>query len=220
MRYTHRMQSQRVFGSAVLAIVVVIAAFATVAAVRGLAPSRPTPLVAGASPPVSTATAVASESQDAVGPEDEDETSDEPEDEDEPEGTADAITLGRLMERLSAADIAATDAETADLASRYGVGGAVRLLAWRAAGADLDRATALRDGTDGAPGIGWGAIARQLNAENPALGLQPGIGWVMRGDHGANSATVGQNGAGRGHGNARGHEKRAAAASDDPPDGD
>ena len=67
-----------------------------------------------------------------------------------------------------------------ELATKYGVGGAVRIVAWSAA--DPDRMADLRamrdgDGSEGS-GMGWGQIAKEL-------GVHPGIGSIMGngGDH-------------------------------------
>jgi len=89
--------------------------------------------------------------------------------------------LDKIVDRLGALDPPiVTDAATvAELAATYGVGGAVRILAWGAA-TDADVA-GMRDG-----GMGWGQIARQLNEEDAEgdLNLRPGIGWVMGGGQG------------------------------------
>lgn len=83
--------------------------------------------------------------------------------------------LDRLVARLADAGID-TDADTiAGLAARYGVGGAVRLITWAdASGRSTDEIAAMFD-----DGMGWGRIARELNASDDALHLSPGIGWVM-----------------------------------------
>lgn len=95
---------------------------------------------------------------------------------DEGEAPASAEDLAHAAERLRASDIVVDDAVLNDLATRYGLGGAVRVLAW-AADPDDDRTvesiTAMRDG-DGSEGsaMGWGRIAKEL-------GLRPGIGSIM-----------------------------------------
>jgi len=100
---------------------------------------------------------------------------------DEEEGTPSQQVLDKIVERLGALEPAiVTDAATvAALAEKYGVGGAVRILAWGAA-TDADVA-AMRDS-----GMGWGQIAKQLNEEDAEgdLNLRPGIGWVMGGGQG------------------------------------
>jgi hypothetical protein len=95
------------------------------------------------------------------------------------EGTPSQQVLDKVVARLDAAGIDATAEEVAELAATYGVGGAVRILAWGAA-TDADVA-GMFDG-----GMGWGEIARQLNEEDPEgdLNLRPGIGWVMGGGQG------------------------------------
>ena len=105
---------------------------------------------------------------------------DEPAEADEADGAvpSDAL-LARLVERLAAAGID-TDADTiAGLAATYGVGGAVRVLAWAdATGKDPSEITDLFDS-----GLGWGEIARQLNEENGDWNLTPGIGRIMGQGH-------------------------------------
>jgi hypothetical protein len=100
---------------------------------------------------------------------------------DEEEGTPSQQVLDKVVDRLGALDPPiVTDAATvAELAATYGVGGAVRILAWSAA-TDADVA-GMRD-----DGMGWGEIARQLNEADPDgdLNLRPGIGWVMGGGQG------------------------------------
>lgn len=97
-------------------------------------------------------------------------------------GTPSQQVLDKIVSRLGAVDIE-TDAETvAALAETYGVGGAVRLLAWAdATGMAAADIAAMFDG-----GMGWGEIAAQLNEEDAEgdLDLHPGIGWVMGGGQG------------------------------------
>jgi hypothetical protein len=74
------------------------------------------------------------------------------------------------------------EAVVADLATRYGLGGAVRLLAWSQETAmDVEVIAAKRDGTDTEPAMGWGQIAHQL-------GVHPGIGSIMGGGQGRENA--------------------------------
>jgi hypothetical protein len=95
------------------------------------------------------------------------------EDEDAPPATGD---LAHAADRLRASDIAVDEAVLEELATVYGVGGAVRILAWSADPEDditVESIRALRDGdgSDGS-GMGWGSIAREL-------GIDPGIGSIM-----------------------------------------
>jgi hypothetical protein len=103
---------------------------------------------------------------------------------DQDEGTPSQQVLDKVVDRLGAIDPPigpiVTDAATvAELAAIYGVGGAVRILAWGAL-TDADVA-GMRDS-----GMGWGEIARQLNEDDAEgdLDLRPGIGWVMGGGQG------------------------------------
>lgn len=97
-----------------------------------------------------------------------------------------AEELAHAMGRL--ARIGITDeALVADLAATYGLGGAVRIVAWandNEQGATIDQIRAMRDG-DGTEGsaMGWGRIAREI-------GAHPGIGWIMGngGGHGRDGA--------------------------------
>ena len=98
-----------------------------------------------------------------------------------------AEELAHAAERLRASDIAVDDAVLSDLATRYGLGGAVRVLAWAADADDdvsVESITAMRDG-DGTEGsaMGWGRIAKEL-------GFHPGNGSIMGngGGHGRDNA--------------------------------
>jgi hypothetical protein len=128
-------------------------------------------------------------------------------DADDAEDAADATPpsqaqLDRLVGLLKTAGITATDEQLTALIAKYGVGGAMRVLAWAHDG-DTSQVTALRD-----QGLGWGEIARQLNEADPSANLGPGIGWIMSGGHGA--------GHGGGHAdaaNATGHGSANGKAS-------
>ena len=105
----------------------------------------------------------------------------------------DAEAITRVRERLADADITATDAEIADLAGRYGLGGAVRLFAWaKETGMSVGDIAAMRDGDAGEP-VGWGKLARDLD-------VHPGIGSIM--------------GNGRGNGEPPGHARNGNGAAD------
>jgi hypothetical protein len=100
-----------------------------------------------------------------------------------------AEELAHAAERLAANELTVSDDLLAELAAEYGVGGAVRIVAWsggdEAAMADI-RAMRDGDGTEGS-GMGWGRIAKEL-------GVHPGIGSIMGqgGGHGRENAP-GQN---------------------------
>jgi hypothetical protein len=104
---------------------------------------------------------------------------------DEEEGVPSQEVLDKVVDRLDAAGIDATAEEVAELAATYGVGGAVRILAWGAA-TDADVAGMFDSG------LGWGEIARQLNEADAEgdLNLHPGIGWVMGGGQGQGKANA------------------------------
>ena len=83
-------------------------------------------------------------------------------DEDESPPAADEIA--RAGERLAANGFEVSDEVMTELATKYGVGGAVRIVAWSRA--DPDRMADLRvmrdgDGSEGS-GMGWGQIAKEL----------------------------------------------------------
>lgn len=93
-----------------------------------------------------------------------------------------AEDLARVEEPLLANGIPFDESVLNDLAARYGVGGAVRVLAWaQAADMDVAAITAKRDGTDTEAGMGWGRIAKDLE-------VHPGIGEIMGNGHGRDSA--------------------------------
>jgi hypothetical protein len=101
---------------------------------------------------------------------------DDPEDEvdtqDEEDAAPSAELLARLVDRLDAAGVTADADSIAALAADYGVGGAVRLLAWaQESGLSTDELASRFD-----DGEGWGEIANELD-------LHPGIGSIM--GHGA-----------------------------------
>ena len=94
-----------------------------------------------------------------------------------------AEELAHAQERLAAQGFTVSDELLAELASQYGLGGAIRIVAWsngdEAAMADI-RAMRDGDGSDGS-GMGWGRIAREL-------GVHPGIGSIMGGGQGREDA--------------------------------
>jgi hypothetical protein len=87
-----------------------------------------------------------------------------------------AEDLAHASERLAASGFDVTDELLAELADQYGVGGAIRIVAWSDGdAARMAEIRAMRDG-DGTEGsrMGWGQIAAEL-------GEDPGIGWIMGG---------------------------------------
>ena len=98
-----------------------------------------------------------------------------------------------ILERLHEAGIASTADEFNSLAQKYGVGGAVRVLAFaHAAGKTPAEIAAIFDA-----GKGWGEIRRELG-----LTIGPGIGWIM------------------GHGHAKADKTKSDKAKSDKPDED
>jgi hypothetical protein len=112
---------------------------------------------------------------------------------DRDDGPPSAEHLERLVTLLGEAGVS-TDAATIEaLAARYGVGGAVRLLAWsEGSGVSTDELAAMFDS-----GMGWGEIAHQLNEDN-GTSLHPGLGPIMSG-----------HGQGHGRDGAPGQQKKA-----------
>jgi hypothetical protein len=106
--------------------------------------------------------------------------------EDENEGPPTADELAHAGDRLAANGFEVSDEVLTELATQYGVGGAVRIVAWSEADparmADL-RAMRDGDGSEGS-GMGWGQIAKEL-------GVHPGIGSIMGkgGDHESSDAS-------------------------------
>ena len=99
------------------------------------------------------------------------------EDADEADEPMTAATAEALVQRLGAAGLETDAATLMSLAAEHGVGGAVRLLGWaQETGRSVDEIAAMR-----ADGMGWGRIAREL-------GVHPGIGRWMRGEHGSDGA--------------------------------
>ena len=110
-------------------------------------------------------------------------SSHEPQAENETDVPPTAEELAHAADRLSAHGIDADVAQLTDLAARYGLGGAVRLVAWSdETGLAVEELAAMHDA-----GQGWGQIAHEL-------GVHPGIGSIMGngGGHGRENAP-GQN---------------------------
>ena len=105
--------------------------------------------------------------------------------EEETDAPPSAEALAHAQDRLEASGVTVDAAELADLAGRYGLGGAVRVVAWaQESGTSAADISAMRDG-DGTPEsvMGWGQIAKEL-------GVHPGIGSIMGqgGGHGRGDA--------------------------------
>ncbi len=96
-----------------------------------------------------------------------------------------AEELADVAERLIAREIPFDEGQLADFAARYGLGGAVRILAWAAdpsVAMTAAQIAEMRDG-DGITSVGWGRLAKEI-------GAHPGIGWIMGngGGHGRDDA--------------------------------
>ena len=99
----------------------------------------------------------------------------------EPEEQADAPASAEKLARV-ADRLGVDEAVVADLASRYGMGGAVRLVAWsNELAMDVEDIAVMRDGTDTEAAMGWGQIAHKL-------GVHPGVGSIMGGGQGRENA--------------------------------
>ena len=86
------------------------------------------------------------------------------------EGPPSAADLANLVDKLKAVGITATASELGDLATKVGVGGAVRVYAFaHASGKTPAQILAMFQA-----GKGWGEIKNELN-----LSIGPGIGWIM-----------------------------------------
>ena len=96
----------------------------------------------------------------------------EPEASEAAEAPPTADELARAVDRLKAHDLTATVDQLKALAGKYGLGGAIRLVAWSAGtGKTIAQLSAMRDA-----GKGWGRMAHEL-------GVSPGIGWIMGNGH-------------------------------------
>lgn len=101
----------------------------------------------------------------------------------EPEGPPSAEELAHAADRLHVAGIQATTDELQSLAATYGLGGAVRLLAWAdATGMSVAELSAMRD-----EGAGWGQMAQELDVD-PGIGAIMGQGAEALGEHGRSGA--------------------------------
>jgi hypothetical protein len=137
-------------------------------AARGPSPKQTPPLLGGSEAPE------ASESADAP-------------------PTADE--LAHAADRLKAHDVTVDAAQLEALAAKYGLGGAVRLMAWsKSTDKSVADLSAMRDA-----GTGWGEIAHEL-------GVSPGIGWIMGNGHDGGKAK------------AAGEAKHDAAEADESPE--
>jgi hypothetical protein len=122
----------------------------------------------------------------------------------EGQGTGD--NASRVVDRLADAGITTDTAALDALADTYGLGGAVRILAFAdAAGIDPADVAAMRD-----DGMGWGAIARALADAHDGFDLTPGIGWIMGGNGHGNS-----HGHGQGQGQAKPHDEEPSETDGD-----
>jgi hypothetical protein len=101
----------------------------------------------------------------------------------------------RVVDLLDDAGVTTDTTELDELADEYGLGGAVRILAWaEAAGVDPSEIADMRD-----EGMGWGQIRQALAEADEEFDLGPGIGPIMGGKgqgHGQGQA----HGQGQGHG--------------------
>ena len=95
---------------------------------------------------------------------------------DEEETPPTAEEIAHAASRLRAKEIPFAEATLNDLATRYGLGGAVRILAWSNGNAELQaEIIRLRDtgSPEGGP-MGWGRIVKELE-----LDVKPGLGSIM-----------------------------------------
>ena len=105
-----------------------------------------------------------------------------------PEAPPTAAELARAVDRLKAHDIPADAGQLGDLAAKYGLGGAIRLMAWaKSSGKTVAELSAMRDA-----GKGWGEIGHEL-------GVSPGIGWIMGNGHAGGNGKAGAPGLQKDH---------------------
>jgi hypothetical protein len=122
--------------------------------------------------------------------------SNEPQTADESDAPPTADELAHAADRLVAngieADVATLVATLTDLSARYGLGGAIRVVAWAdEKGLTVQEVAAMRD-----EGRGWGQIAHELD-------VHPGIGSIMG------------NGGGHGRAGAPGQQNKADASPEE-----
>lgn len=135
---------------------------------------------------IATGGALANRAAPAQGPSDRSEAEDQG-------APPSADEVARVVDRLADAGVDTDEDTVAALAADHGLGGAVRLLAWSdASGLSVDEIADMRAGSGDEEPMGWGRIARELNASNPELHLRPDIGQIMGGEHGRDDAP-GQN---------------------------
>lgn len=167
------------------AVITLVAMVLIVGSVMAASPS-PTPSAStGASPTPSPASAPqvkASPDRDAAETPEPPETAEPPEPaEAETPGTPPtADQIARVVAALKAAGITATTAQVQQLATKLGLGQAVRVLAF----ANASNKTASPKTPDAIvamfeAGKGWGQIKKELS-----LSVGPGIGWIMGHGHG------------------------------------
>lgn len=120
---------------------------------------------------------------------------------DEEETPPTAEEIAHAADRLREKQIPFEDAALNDLATRFGLGGAVRILAWSNGDAELQaEIIRLREGDGTEEGaMGWGRIVRELD-----LGVNPGLGSIM----------------GNGGGNGNGHGRENAPGQNRDDEGD
>jgi hypothetical protein len=101
----------------------------------------------------------------------------------QPEAPPGAEDLAHAVDRLGAAGIDTDADQLQALSAEYGLGGAVRLLAWAdATGMSLADLRAMRD-----DGAGWGQMAGELGV-NPGIGSIMGQGAGAAAEHGPENA--------------------------------
>ena len=107
---------------------------------------------------------------------------------DAPEAPPSADALAHAVDRLGAHGVTTTADDLLALAEKYGLGGAIRLMAWAdSTGKTVAELSAMRDA-----GEGWGQIGREVD-------LNPGIGWIMGNGHAGGSGKAGAPGLKKDH---------------------
>lgn len=106
-----------------------------------------------------------------------------------PEAPPTAAELSHAVDRLEAHGVTTTADALSALAGKYGLGGAIRLMAWAdSTGKTVAELSAMRDA-----GKGWGQIGHDL-------GVSPGIGWIMGNGHAGGNGKAGAPGQQKDHG--------------------
>jgi 2-oxoglutarate dehydrogenase E2 component (dihydrolipoamide succinyltransferase) len=209
-RWAMNASAPKLAGRVAVAVLLVLVATGTVLAAAATRTATPAPAVAepaAASPAAEPSARPEKSPKPEKSPE-----AEKAEDTETPEGSPSPANLARIVERLAAAGIATTQDDLAALATKVGVGGAMRVLRLAdASGTTPAEIVGMFEG-----GMGWGEIVRELK-----LDIGPGNGSVMGQGKGLDTAAKAAAKAARAEAKAaRAAERAAAKAARHPGAGD